>query len=78
MRSDKYVALSNLSIYYICKNQKKSNKGNKFKISTQACNKEFELPDGSYFISGISDYCEYILNNRGEKAVNPLIKNICK
>ena len=32
-RSDKYVALSNLSIYYACRNIKKSYKNNKFKIS---------------------------------------------
>ena len=32
-RSDKYVALSNLSIYYTWKKVKKSYKNNKFKIS---------------------------------------------
>ena len=32
-RSDKYVALSNLSSYYTRKNIKKSCKNNKFKIS---------------------------------------------
>ena len=32
-RSDKYDALSNLSIYYTWKNIKKSYKNNKFKIS---------------------------------------------
>ena len=32
-RSDKYVALSNLSIYYTWKNIKKSHKNNKLKIS---------------------------------------------
>ena len=31
-RSDKYAALSNLSIYYIWENIKKSRKSNKFKI----------------------------------------------
>ena len=33
-RSDKYVALSNLSIYYTWKNIKKSYKNNTFKISS--------------------------------------------
>ena len=47
-RSDKYVALSNLSIYYTWKNIKQSNKNNKFKISAPTWNEEFELPDGSY------------------------------
>ena len=32
-RSDKYITLSNLSIYYTRKNIKKSYKNNKFKIS---------------------------------------------
>ena len=32
-RKDKYIALSNLSIYYTWKNIKKSNKNNTFKIS---------------------------------------------
>ena len=37
-QSDKYVALSNLSIYYIWKSIKKSNKNNKFKISAPTWN----------------------------------------
>ena len=45
-RSDKYVVLSNLSIYYTWKNIKKSYKNNKFQISAPTCNEEFELPDG--------------------------------
>ena len=50
-RSEKYFALSNLSIYYIWKNIKKSYKNNKFKVSAPTWNEEFELPDGSYAIS---------------------------
>ena len=38
-RSDKYVALSNLSKYYTWKNIKKSYKNNKFKISAPMWNK---------------------------------------
>ena len=34
-KKDKYITLSNLSIYYTCRNIKKSYKGNKFKISVQ-------------------------------------------
>ena len=52
-RSDKYVAFSNLSIYYTWKNIKKSYKNNKFKISAPTWNEEFELPDGSYSVSDI-------------------------
>ena len=48
--SDKYVALSNLSMYYTWKIIKKSYKNNRFKISTLAWNKRFELPDGSYSV----------------------------
>ena len=40
-RSDKDVALSNISVYYTWKNIKKSCKNNKFKISVPTCNKEF-------------------------------------
>ena len=52
-RSDKYVTLSNLSIYYTQKNIKKPYKNNKFKISVPTWNKKFELPDGSYSVSDI-------------------------
>ena len=59
-RSDKYVALSNLSIYYTWKNIKRSHKNNKFKISAPTWNEEFELPDKSYSVSNIQDFFEYI------------------
>ena len=62
-RGDKYVALSNLSIYYTWKNIKKPYKNNKFKISAPTWNEEFELPDGSYSVSDIQEYFEYILKN---------------
>ena len=57
-RSEKYVALSNLSIYYIWKDVKKSYKNNKFKISAPTWNEELELLDGSYSVSDIQDYFE--------------------
>ena len=62
-RSDKYVALSNLSIYYTWKNIKNSYENNKFKISALTWNEGFELPDGSYSVSDIQDYYEYIFKN---------------
>ena len=73
-RKDKYIALSNLSIYYTWKNIKKSCKNNKFKTSAPTWYEEFELPDWSYSISDIQDYFEYMLKKNGEKAVNPSIK----
>ena len=60
-RKDKYVALSNLSVYYTWKNVKTLYKNNKFKISAPTWNEEFELPNGSYSISDIQDFFEYIL-----------------
>ena len=55
-RSDKYVALSNLSIYYTQKNIKKSYKNNKFKIPAPSCNEELAFPDRLYSVSDIQDY----------------------
>ena len=63
-RSDKYVALSNLNIYYTCKNKKKSYKNNKFKISALTWTKELELPDGSYSVSDIQDYYDYTIKKQ--------------
>ena len=57
------IALSNLSIYCMWKNRKSSYNNNKFKISAPTWNDEFELLDGSYSISDIQDYFEYILKN---------------
>ena len=56
------------------KNKKKSYKNNKFKISAPTWTEEFELPDGSYSISDIQDYFEYIFKKYEEKTVNPSIR----
>ena len=47
-RKDKYIALSNFSIYYTWKNIKKSYKKNRLVISAPTWNEEFELTDGSF------------------------------
>ena len=60
-RGQKSVALSNLSIYYTWKNVKSSYNNNQFKISAPAWSEKFKLPDGSYSISDIQDWFEYIL-----------------
>ena len=65
-RGQKNVALSNLSIYYTWKNIKSSYKNNKFKVSAPTSRDEFELPDGSYSISNIQDYFQYILKKHSE------------
>ena len=73
-RGQKTVALSNLSIYYTCKNIKSSYNNNKFKISAPTWSEEFELPDGSYSVSDIQDYFEYILKKHSESVDNPSIR----
>ena len=62
----KVIALSNLSIYYTRKNIKSLYNNNKFKISAPIWNDKFELPDGSYSVSDIQDYFEYISKKHGE------------
>ena len=44
-------------------NLKKLYKNIKFKTSAPKWNEEYELPDGSYSISDIQEYFEYILRN---------------
>ena len=73
-RGQKTVALSNLSIYYTWKNVKSSYNNNKFKISAPTWSEEFALPDGSYSVSDIQDYFEYILKKHGESVDNPSIR----
>ena len=45
------------------KNVKKLHMNNEFKISGPTWNEELELPDGSYSVSDLQDYFEYILKN---------------
>ena len=39
-------------------------------MSTSTWNEEFELPDGSYSVSDIQEYFEYILEKYGENIDN--------
>ena len=71
---NKIIALANLSIYYTWKNIKSEYKYNKFKISAPTWNDEFDLPDGSYSISEIQDYFEYIIKKHETIADNPPIQ----
>ena len=70
----KNIALANLSIYYTWKNIKSENKNNKFKISAATWNNAFDLPDGSYSISDIQDYFEFIIKKHETLAENPPIQ----
>ena len=68
---NKIMALGGLSIYYTWKNVKSTYNNNKFKISAPTWNATFDLPDGSYNISEIQDYIEYIIKKHekiGENA----------
>ena len=65
------MALVNLSIYYTWTNIKSTYNNNKFKISAPTWNETFDLLDGSYNISEIQDYIEYIIKKHetiGENA----------
>ena len=60
----KNLTLANLSIYYTWKNIKYSYNNNKFNVSAPTWNNTFDLPDGSYSISDIQDYFEFIIKKR--------------
>ena len=64
------MAFANLSIYYKWKNIKSEYSNNKFKI----WNDEFNLPDGSYSVSDIQDYFEYIIKKHETIADNPPVQ----
>ena len=70
-RGEKITALSNLRIYYTWKNIKSWYNKNKFRISVPTWNDKFELPDGSYSVSDIQNYLEYILKKHGENIDKP-------
>ena len=71
---EKIIVLSNLSIYHTRKNIKSSYNNDKFKISAPTWNDKFELPDGSYYVSNIQDYFQYILKNHGENTEKPSVQ----
>ena len=61
--NNKYNGLVNLSMCYTWKNIKSAYNNNKHKISAPTWNNEFDLPGGSYSISGIQDYFEFIIKD---------------
>ena len=56
------------------KNIKTEYNNNKFKISAPTWNGTFDLPDGSYSISDIQDYFEFIIKKDDALAENPPIQ----
>ena len=71
---NKNLALANLSLYYTWKNKKSEYNNNKFKISAPTWNDTFDLPDGSYSISDIQDYFEFIIKKYETLTENPPIQ----
>ena len=70
----KHIALACLSIYYTWKIINSEYNRNKFKISAPTLNDEFNLPDGSYSVSDIQNYFEYILKKHENIADNPSVQ----
>ena len=73
-RGEKSIALSNLSIYYTWKSIKSTYNNNRFKISAPTWNDKFELSDGSYSISDIQDYFEFVLKKHGWNIDEPSVQ----
>ena len=71
---EKAIELSNRSIYYTWRNIKSSYSNNKFKISAPTWDNKFELPDGSYSVSDIQDYFQYILEKHREDIDEPSVQ----
>ena len=72
---NKNRVLTNLSIYYTWKNIKSAAyNNNRLKISAPTWNDTFGLPDGSYSISDIQDYFEYIIKKNETIADNPPVQ----
>ena len=73
-RDEKSIALSNPSIFYTWKNIRGSYNNNEFRISALTWDDEFESLDGSYSVSYIQDYFEYISKKHVENIDNPSLK----
>ena len=66
--------LANLTIYYTWKNIKSECNNNKFRFSAPKWNNTFDLPDGSYSITEIQDYFEFIIQKHKTLTENPPIQ----
>ena len=72
---NKNMSLANLSIYYTWKNIKSKYSNNKLKTSALTWNDEFNLLDGSYSVSDIQDYFEYVIKKHETIEDNPPVQN---
>ena len=70
-RGNIHVALSYLSIFYTLKNIKKSYGNSKFKRQSTTLVDQFELFDGSYSVSDVQKYFEYIIEKNGTLVHKP-------
>ena len=62
--SNIHVVLQNLSISYTWKNTREQYKNNGLKIIASTWSYQFELPDGSYSVSDIQGYIEFLIKKR--------------
>ena len=72
--NNKNIGLVNLSVYYTWKNIKSEYNNSKFKILAPTWNDTFDLPDGSYSVSDIQDYFEFIIKKHEALTENPPIQ----
>ena len=70
----KNMALANLSIYYTWKNIISEYNDNKAKLSAPTWNDTFDLLDGSYSISDIQDYFQFIIKKHETLTENPPVQ----
>ena len=68
------MTLASLSIYYTLKNIKSEYNNSKSRIHAPTWKDEFILLDGSYSVSDIQDYFEYIIKNHATIADNPPVQ----
>ena len=77
LKNNKTIALVNLSIYFTWENVKSEYKNNKFKITAPTWSEEFNISDGSYAVTDIQDYFEYIIKNHETITDDDSPINIC-
>lgn len=71
---NKNIALANLSIYYTWENIKSVDNSNEYKISAPPWSNTFSLHEGTYSISDIQNYFEYIIEKHKTIADNPTMQ----